>query len=127
MSPSELLRETGLRVSPGQFRRYMASGIIPGVRRGKRGRFAVVGPVQLKRSALTNVRFSRLNLAGTLIEFGWWMDQSEPVDTRSDAKKYDVLRELIPAAVVARRLADDLKQEIPDWDGTKTQLRQLRS
>src|SRR2546421_5368804 len=100
MSPSELLRETGVRVSTRQFRRYMASGIIPGVRRGKRGRFVVVGPVtpkriaetkqkilkfrcapgrkrlkyfppvQLKRSVLTDVRFSRLNLAGMLIEFG---------------------------------------------------------
>ena len=55
------------------------------------------------------------------------MDQSEPVDTWSDAKKRDVLRELIPTAAVARRLADDLKQEIPHWDGTKIHLRRLRS
>ena len=51
MSPSELLRETGLQVSTRQFRRYLASGIISGVRRGKRGRFVVVGPVTPKRIA----------------------------------------------------------------------------
>jgi hypothetical protein len=134
----------------------MASGIIPGVRRGKRGRFVVVGPVtpkriaetkqkilkfrcapgrkklkyvppvQFKRRVLGDVRFSRLNLAGILIEFGSWMDQSAPVNIWPETEKRDVLRQLIPAAVVARWLADDLKQEIPDWDGTKSQLRHFR-
>jgi hypothetical protein len=157
MSPSELLRETGLQVSTRQFRRYMANRIITGIRRGKRGHYVVVGPVTpkriaeiqrrvlhfrcgpgrkrlkyippvpLKSRAFRDVTFSRVNLAGALTEFGWWMDQSEPVDRWSDAKKREVLRELIPAAVVAARLANDLQQEIPKWDGTKHQLCQFRS
>ena len=156
MSPSELLRETGLRVSTRQFRRYMASRMIPGVRRGKRGRFVIVGrvtptriaeikrriskfrcapgrkrlkyvpPFEFKRTELSDVRFRRVNL-GMLVEFSVWMQQSDPVDTWSDAQKRDVLCELIPVAVVARRLAADLKQEIPGWNGTKIQLKQFRS
>src|SRR5436309_3390604 len=51
MSPSDLLRETGLKVSTRQFRRYLAGGLISGVRRGKRGRYIVVGPVTPKRIA----------------------------------------------------------------------------
>jgi hypothetical protein len=135
----------------------MANGIIPGVIRGKSGHFAVVGPVTAKRVATTkkmilkfqcksgrkklgyvppvqgkirelaDVRFTRINLAGILIEFGEWMNQCEPLKAWSEAKKRDVLRELLPAAVVATRLAKDLQQKIPEWDGTKHQLHRFRS
>jgi len=157
MSPSELLSETGLRLSTRQFRRYMAAGIIPGVKCGKRGRYVIVGPVTAARIARTKERirkfrgrsgrkrlryvppaaqtrptrlhdfkFTRLNLSGILIEFGWWMDQSDEVDMWSDEKKKEVLRELIPAAIIAIRMANDLKVALPKWDGTKAQLQRLR-
>jgi hypothetical protein len=48
MCASDLLRKTGLKMSTRQFRRYLASGIIPGVVRPKGGHFAVVGPVTPK-------------------------------------------------------------------------------
>jgi hypothetical protein len=157
MSPSELLRETGLRLSTRQFRRYMAAGIIPGVKCGKRGRYVILGPVTPARIARTkerirkfrgrsgrkrlryippaaqtkfrrrqDFRFRRLNLSGILIEFGRWMDQSDPVDMWSDEKKKDVLRELLPAVIVAIRLANDLNVALPEWDGTKAQLQRFR-
>ena len=155
MSPSDLLRATGLHVSTRQFRRYMASGIIPGVRRGKRGRFVVVGPVTPRRIARTNelirkfrcapgrkklryvppakadkrslseIRFRRLNLAGILIEFGWWMNQCEPLKAWTTTKKREVLHELTPALAVGLRLSRELKQALPEWDGTKEQFRRL--
>ena len=157
MSPSDLLRETGLKVSTRQFRRYLAGGIIPGVKRGKGGRFVIVGPVtpariatikcrlrkfrcapgrrrlkhvapvHLKGNKFVNVRFSRLNLAGILIEFVWWMNQCDPIKVWSDEKKCQVLRELIPAAAVARWIANDLNENIPEWDGTKIHLQRLQS
>lgn len=43
MSPSDLLRETGLTMSMRQFRRYFPH--LDGVVRGKRGHYRVVGPV----------------------------------------------------------------------------------
>ena len=52
--------------------------------------------------------------------------QSDEVDMWSDEKKKEVLRELIPAAIVAIRLANDLKVALPKWDGTKAQLQRLR-
>src|SRR5204862_412939 len=59
MSPSELLSETGLRLSTRQFRRYMAAGIIPGVKCGKRGRYVIVGPVTAARIARTKERIRK--------------------------------------------------------------------
>jgi hypothetical protein len=133
----------------------MASGIIPGVIRKKRGHFAILGPITPERIAtikqrilkfrcrpgrkklkyvppvqtsrgLADARFSRLNLAGILIKFEWWMNQCQPLAAWPDVKKRRVLEELVAAAAVALRLADDLKEEIPRWDGTKTQLARLR-
>jgi hypothetical protein len=157
MSASDLLLRTGLNMSTRQFRRYLASGIVPGVVRRKGGHFAVVGPITPKRIAtikdlilkfqlaagrkrlgylppvhdkrrgLTDVRFSRLNLARIIIEFGWWMNQCEPLKMWTDTKKREVLRELVPACAVGIRLASELKEQIPEWNGTKEQLRALRA
>ena len=56
MSPSDLLRETGLKVSTRQFRRYMAGGVIPGIVRSKGGHFSVVGPVTQTRLSVIRKR-----------------------------------------------------------------------
>jgi len=125
MSPSDLLRKTGLNVSTRQFRRYLASHIIPGVVTSKGGHYAIVGPVTPRR--LINIRrrisrfrcrpgrkklkyvapigkdpndvkFSRLNLHRSMIEFAWWMDNCDPLETWSDEKKHTVLEELRIAA-----------------------------
>lgn len=156
VSPSELLREIGLNVSTRQFRRYLAGGIIPGVRRGKRGRYAIVGPVTQKRleeikmrilkfrcrpgrkklnylppiriksRKPTDVKFPRFNLHASMIQFEWWMNKCEPLDFWPEGKKRGVLKEIMIAAAVGLRLADNLEQEIPLWDGTKTHLDKLR-
>jgi hypothetical protein len=85
-----------------------------------------VPPANTEKRSLSDIRFRRVNLAGILIQFGWWMNQSEPLKSWTDPKKSDVLRELIQAAAVAVRLARDLKRKIPEWDGTKEQFRNLR-
>lgn len=156
MSPSELLRQTGLHVSTRQFRRYLAGGLIPGVVRGKGGHYAVKGPVTPARIARikerilkfrgrpgrkklrnivpvnitnrkrTDVKFPGFTLGGSMIEFQWWMNQCDPLDSWTDAEKRNVLGELVVPAAVALRLADDLKEEIIRWDGTKGQLARLR-
>jgi hypothetical protein len=133
----------------------MASGIIPGVKRRKRGHFALVGPITPRRIAtinerilkfrckpgrkklrkvppiqdesrdLTNLRFSRLNLNGILVEFAWWMNQSDPLKTWTTSKKREVFRELIPAIAVGVRLSHELGEPLPKWDGTMEHLRRL--
>lgn len=156
MSPSELLRRTGLSVSTRQFRRYITGRLIPGVVRRKRGHYVVVGPVTPARIArireniikfrckpgrkklryfppvgneketLFSGRFPPWNLYTSMISFEWWLNKCDPLHTWSDAKKSEVLKELTLAAAVALRLANDLKQKIRPWDGTKTDLKALR-
>jgi hypothetical protein len=134
----------------------MAGGIIPGIVRSKGGHFSVVGPVtperiarirkrvlkfrcnpgrkkmrcvppvQGKRAKLADVKFPRFNLSASMIDFEWWMAKCDPLEIWTDRNKGDVLQELTIAAAVALRLAEDLKQRIQPWDGTRKHLDRLR-
>lgn len=156
MSPSELLRRTGLSVSTRQFRRYMAGGLIAGVVRRKRGHYVVIGPVtparisrireniikfrckpgrkklkffppvQKKKETRFSGRFPPWNLYTSMLNFEWWLSKCDRLETWSDTKKLEVLKELTLAAAVGLRLANDLKQDLRPWKGTKADLKALR-
>ena len=134
----------------------MAGGLIPGVVRRKRGHYVVIGPVtparitRIRKNIIKfrckpgrkKLRFFPLvqeqkgnrfsgefppwNLYTSMISFEWWLSKCDPLEAWSEAKKLEVLKELTPAAAVALRLANDLKQEIRAWEGTKTDLKVLR-
>jgi hypothetical protein len=83
-------------------------------------------PVQNRKETLFSVRFPPWNLYTAMVNFEWWLSKCDPLETWSDAKKIEVLKELTLAAAVALRLAKDLNHEIRPWQGTKTDLKALR-
>ena len=155
MSPSDLLRKTGLPVSTRQFRRYMKGGIIPGVIRGKKGHYRIVGPITPKRIETIRQRVRKFrskpgrkklknlppihknrstsatrtrrwfSLPRIIMELKGWMRQCAPLEQWPDQKKRDVLREMIAPAAVALRLAEEMQIRIPAWNGTDVHLREL--
>ena len=61
-----------------------------------------------------------------MLEFEWWMSRCDPLEMWPDEKKRDVLQEVLVAGAVAARLADELKQKVPRWDGSKKHFDALR-